>query len=274
MKLRSAVFGATTQTRPNPSGAWTGLILIFTLSVLLLSSACTPTTRKRSTPMPWFDTVAIESMGATSALKARFGVAPGDEIFEESMGAGTGAGMVAGAGWALVCGPFFFLCATFTIPAGAVVGGAAGGLVGAASDAHKMPPDEQLLALDKLFADIYQQRTLHMEIRDSLEKQIPPDRLVDTSKAGELVQLKLADVRFTRTFSGKYEWELKSVMVVSWNRHPGRTRHSSKTYDYASQALSLDDWMKNDGEMLSQGLDESVEGLTKQMAVDMQFIKR
>jgi hypothetical protein len=242
-----------------------------TISLLLLSNACTSTAPERSTPMPLFDSVAIVSKGATRDLKARFGVAPEDEIVEESMLVGAGAGAAACVGWAAVCGPWFFICALATVPTCALVGGTVGGLAGTASDAHKTPPDEQLLALDKLFADIYQQHTLHMEIRDTLEKQIPPDRLADSSEAGALVQLKLSDVRFTRTFSGKYEWTLKSIMVVTWNRNTGRTRHSYKIYDYASRALSLDDWMKNDGKMLSQALDESVEGMAEQMAVDIRF---
>ena len=82
------------------------------------------------------------------------------------------------------------------------------------------------LLLDGLFAEIYEQRTLHMEIRDALEKQIPTDRLADTSVAEALVQLRLSDVRFTRTPSGKYEWILKSVMVVTWNRNKSQTRYS------------------------------------------------
>jgi hypothetical protein len=271
MMLRSAVSGAMTQASPDHAGAWRRLPLVLTISLLLLSNACTSTAPERSTPMPLFDSVAIVSNGATRDLKARFGVAPEDKIAEEGMIAGAGAGMAAGAAWAAVCGPWFFICAMGTVPAGAVVGATAGGLAGAASDAHKTPPDEQLLALDKLFADIYQRHTLHMEIRDTLEKQIPPDWLADTSEAGALVQLKLSDVRFTRTFSGKYEWTLKSIMVVTWNRNTGRTRHSYKFYDYASRALTLDDWMKNDGAMLNTALDESVEGLAEKMAVDIRF---
>jgi hypothetical protein len=271
MMLRSAVSGAMTQASPDHAGAWRRLFLVLTTSLLLLSTACTSTVPDRSPPMPLITSVAVESKGPTRELKARFGIAPEDKIAQESLAAGTGAGMAAGAGWALACGPWFFVCAMATVPAGVLVGAAAGGLTGAASDAHKMPPDEQLQALDKLFADIYQQHTLHMEIRDSLEQQIPPDRLADASVSEALVQLSLSDVRFTRTFSGKYEWTLKSVMVVAWDRNASQTRHSYKIYDYASQALKLDDWIKNDGEMLNTALDESVEGLAEQMAADIRF---
>jgi hypothetical protein len=95
------------------------------------------------------------------------------------------------------------------------VGATAGGLAGAASDSHKMPPQEQLMVRDNLFVDIYEQRSIHMEIRNTLEQQIPPDRLADTSVTDALIQLNLSDVRFTRTFSGKYAWSLKSIMVVT-----------------------------------------------------------
>jgi hypothetical protein len=242
-----------------------------TISLLLLSNACTSTAPERSTAMPLVDSVAIESKGATRDLKARFGAAPKDKFSDENALVGAGAGAAAAAGWAAACGPWFFICALAVVPAGALVGGLAGGLAETASDAHKTPPDEQLMALDQLFAEIYQQHTLHMEIRDSLEQQIPPDRLADASVSEALVELNLSDVRFTRTFSGKYEWTLKSVMVVTWNRNTRQTRHSYKIYDYASQALTVDDCIKNDGEMLNTALDESVEGMAEQMADDIRF---
>jgi hypothetical protein len=78
-----------------------------------------------------------------------------------------------------------------------------------------MPPQEQLMVLDNLFVDIYEQRSIHMEMRNTLEQQIPPDRLADTSVTDALIQLNLSDVRFTRTFSGKYAWTLKPIMVVT-----------------------------------------------------------
>ena len=89
--------------------------------------------------------------------------------------------------------------------------------------------------------------------------------------AAALIQLNLSDVRFTRTFSGKYAWSLKSIMVVTWNRNTHRPRHSYKIYDYTSSSLPLDDWVQNDGEMLNQALDDSVEGMARQMAKDIQF---
>jgi hypothetical protein len=221
--------------------------------------------------MPMFESVAIVSKGATSDLKARFGVAPEDSSTGDGINAGAGAGALAGAGTALACGPFVFLCATATVPIGALVGAVGGGLAGSASDSQKMPPKEQLLVLDELFVEISRQRTIHMEIRDTLEKQIPPDRLADTSVTDALIQLNLSDVRFTRTFSGKYAWTLKSVMVVTWNRNTHRPRHSYKIYEYTSRSLPLDDWVQNDGEILNRALDACVEGMVEQMVGDIRF---
>ena len=168
------------------------------LSVIRITDQYCP---ERSIPIPLLESVAIESKGATSDLKARFGAAPEDKITGESITDGAGAGAAACAGWSAVCGPYFFFCALVSMPTCAVVGATAGGLTGLASDAHEMPPEGQVLMLDKLFADIYQRHTLHMEIRDTLEKQLPTDRLADTSVAKALVQLSLSDVRFTRTFA-------------------------------------------------------------------------
>ena len=271
MMPQSLVIDVMARASPNPPRAWRRPNPILIISLLLLATACTSKGPERAPPMPLFGSVAIESAGVTRDLQARFGVAPEDTITYESALAGAGAGAAAGAGWSLVCGPFVFICAMATVPVGALVGGTAGGLAGAASDAHKTPPEEQLLTLDKLFADIYEQRTLHTEIRDTLEKQVPPDRLADASVAEAVVQLRLSDVRFTRTPSGKYEWILKSVMVVTWNRDTDRTRRSYKIYDYASRALPLDEWLQNDSELLNQGLDESVAGMAEQMAKDIRY---
>lgn len=83
--------------------------LMLILSLLLVSAACTSGRRGDPPPMPEFETVAVLSVGISSDLKARFGVAPEDEIAMTSSGAGMGAGAAAGAGVALVCGPLFWL---------------------------------------------------------------------------------------------------------------------------------------------------------------------
>ena len=264
------VLGAMTRPSPDYPGAW-GRYFFVVIAFLLVSVACTSTPPERSPPIPAIKSVAIISKGPTRELQARFGVAPENRVAGKAAAVGTGAGALAGLGWAAVCGPYFFFCALAVAPTTALAGGAAGGLAGTASDIHKTPPDEQMFALDRQFREIYQQRTLHMDIRDSLENQLPADRLAEPATADALVELNLSDIRFTRTFSNKYQWTLKSVMVVTWNRDRDQPRHSYKIYDFASSALPLDDWLENDGEMLNRGLDESVAGLTRQMATDLRI---
>lgn len=264
------VFGALTRVSPDHPGAW-GRFIFLVFSILLVSVACTSSSPERSPPIPAVESVAIISKGPTSDLKARFGVAPEDEAGAKAAIAGAGAGAVAGLGWATVCGPYFLACALIVLPTTTMMGGATGALAGTASDLHKTPPDEHLSALDKQFVKIYQQRTLHMDIRDSLENQIPANRLADSDEADALVELNLSDIRFIRTFSNKYQWTLKSVMVVTWNRDRAQPRHSYKIYEFTSRALPLDEWLENDGETLNRGLDESVAGLTDQMLTDLWF---
>ena len=107
--------------------------------------------------------------------------------------------------------------------------------------------------------------------RYPLEKQIPPDRLVDKSVADALLQLRLSDVRFTRTPSGKYALTLKSIMVVTWNRNTRQLRHDYRIYEYTSRSLPLDDWVQNEGKILNKTFDDCVEGLVEQMVEDIRF---
>lgn len=268
--LPGLFFSAQTRATPEHPGA---RLRRFTLiiSILFISAACTSNAPERSPPIPALESVAIESNGATRDLEARFGIAPEDSVIGNTTALGAGTGAAAGIGWAAVCGPYFFVCALAVVPTTMLLGGTAGGLAGSASDHYQMPPDDQLQALDKQFSEIYQQRTLHMDIRDGVEEQIPVGRLADPPEAEALVQLRLSDVRFTRTFSNKYQWSLKSVMVVTWNRNRGQTRHSYKIYDHTSTALPLVEWLQNDGEKLNRALDDCVEGLARQMAADLRF---
>jgi hypothetical protein len=129
----------------------------------------------------------------------------------------------------------------------------------------------QPLALDKQFAEISQQRTIHLEVSNALEQQIPPDQLMAPSLADAILQLRLYDIRFARTLSGSYTLTLKSVMVVSWNRHKSSPGLGYRHYEYTSRSLPLDDWVQNEGEILNQELDTCVEGLAEQMVRDIRF---
>lgn len=250
---------------------WARLRFIPILFFLAVSTACTWGHSKSSPPLPVFKSVAIESLGVTDELKARFAVAPEKASTGREIAIGYNTGSLVGAGTALACGPFVLLCATFTVPIGSIVGAAGGVVAEVAADTQKNPTTEQLLVLDKLFVEISQQRTIHMEIRDTLEQEIPPDRLVDKPEADALLQLNLSDARFTRTFSGNYALTLKSILVAHWNRKSRQTRYSHKIYQYTSESLSLDDWVQNDGELLKQAFDDSVEGLVDQMVEDIWF---
>jgi hypothetical protein len=252
---------------------WRQLRFLPIISLLSISTACTSAVPQDSPPLPEFESVAIVSMGATRELKTRFGVDPeySNLVVGASYGAGAGAGLLVGVSAALACGPFVLLCAMATVPAGVVVGGVGSGLTAEAVDANKKLPNEQLLVLDGLFVEISQQRTIHLEVRDTLEQQIPPDRLADKSVADTVLSLTLSDVRFTQTSSGKYALTLKSIVVAQWIRNTRQRRHSTRFYQYTSSSLPLDDWVHDDGKKLNQAFDDCVEGLVEQMVGDIRL---
>lgn len=250
---------------------WSRLSSLPVISLIAVSSACTYAVPPDANPLPPFESVAIVSEGATEELKARFGVTPDNSSVGKGVGAGAGAGALAAVGLSAACGPFFLVCALGALPAGMMVGGAGGALVGASVDAQQKPPEEQLLVLDKLFLDIAQQRTIHLEIRDALEQKIPSEWLEDASSADALLQLSLSDARFTQNASGEYALTLQAIMSAQWNRNMRRLRNGKRVYHAASRSLPLEDWLQDNGNILNLAFDACVEDLVEQMVEDIRF---
>ena len=245
------------------------LRMFLTLSLFTNLNACTLAGRNKPPPIPQFKSVAIVNKGVTDEMKARFGVANPDS----NIGAGAATGAVlAGAGTALICGPFIFLCAISTVTF-AAAGAVGGGLAGAAADAAitYTPPNEQLLLLDNQFVEISQSRTIHQEIEESLTRQIPPERVKDNLETAALLQFRLYDVRFSKTSGSKYALTLKTVMLFKWNRDTSQPSSTHRIYEQTSQALPLEAWVEDEGETLNQAFDTCIAGLTEKMAADIQF---
>jgi hypothetical protein len=233
--------------------------------------ACTHAVAPVIPPMPEFESVVIVSKGPTDELKARFGAALGNSSSVAGAGAGAGAGALAGAGTAMTCGPYVIFCFPILMSLGALVGAVGGGLADAGVDTLKKSSQEQLLVLEKLFGDVAEQRTLHLEVRDALVRQIPPDRLADTSLAEGQLQLSFFDIRFTQTSTGKYTLTLKYLMIAQWNHSNRHLSNGRRLYRYKTRALSLQKWVENDGEILNQAFNDCVNGLVEQMVEDIQF---
>jgi hypothetical protein len=250
---------------------WRRLRRLSIILLLSVSIACTHAVAPVIPPMPEFESVAIVSKGPTDELKARFGAALGNSDWSTGATVGAGAGALTGAGMAMTCGPLVIGCLPILMAAGALVGAASGGLADSAVDSLKEPSQEQLLVLEKLFGDVVEKRTIHLEVRDALVRQIPPDRLADPSLAEGLLQLSFFDVRFTQTSTGKYTLTLKYLMIAQWNHSNRHLSHGRRLYRYKTRALSLQKWVENDGEILNQAFNDCVNGLVEQMVEDIQF---
>lgn len=247
------------------------LLIILSIS---FSTACTQKGPPDTPPLPSFQSVAIVSKGASEELKARFGAVPGNSRAGAGAGVGAGAGAVAGASASLGCGPYVFLCAWVLPLTGALVGAIGGGVADMAVDELREPSQEQLAVLDALFGEVAAERTLDVEIRDDLLRHIPRDRLADTASAEALLQLSLFDVQFTQTSSGKYTLTLKALLIAQWLQRRQHLDHGRRLYRHTTPALSLKDWVKNDGKILNQAFDDCVAGLGEQIAADIRFRER
>lgn len=262
------------QVTPRPFSAVIRLLLIF--SMLANLNACTNTGRRDSPAIPRFDSVSIVNKGATDELKARFGAAPkvSDTNADAGVLAGASAGAALGAHTSLVCVGFVYMCALGAVPFGALIGAISGGLADHAVDSQKGLSEEQLLVLDKLFAQVVQQRTIHLEVESSLKRHIPADRLMDTSEADALLQFRLYDVRFAKTSPRKFALTLKTVMLFDWNRDRRRASSTHKIYEHTSPALRMEDWIQDQGVTLNKAFDACIKGLTEKMNADIQFDRR
>jgi hypothetical protein len=250
------------------------------LSIILavsVSTACTHAVPPETPPLPTFESVTIESKGPSEELHARFGVAFRNSSVDGGLGIGAGTGAMLGAQAALGCGPYVFLCLMSFIPAGVVVGAiggaVSGGIADAVADKQNKPLQDQLAVLDELFGDVVAQRTLDVEIRNALVRQIPPGRLPEPALADGLLQLSLFDVRFTQTSRGKYTLTLKSLLIAEWNHSTRHLNNGRRLYRHTTRERSLKEWAENDGENLNQAFDECVDSLGEQMAADIRFSK-
>jgi len=241
--------------------------------VMLSACAISPEEQARqdSLPIPQFESIAIVNKGVSDELQTRFGFDPEDSRTDSGAIAGAGAGAMVGAQWSLACVGFAYICAMATVPVGAMIGAAGGGLAAHAADSQKELSYEQLRVLDGLFAQILQKRTINQDIEHSLMQQIPADRLRDIEGTDTLLQYRLYDVRFAQTSANKYALTLKTVMLFGWNRNTPQIVSTHRTYEHTSQSLKMEDWVQDNGTTLNLAFDACIEGITEKMLADIHF---
>jgi hypothetical protein len=238
--------------------------------VTCIISACAPLPPTSSTdndPLPGVDSIVIISNGPTNELKARFN----RDSTINGMKVGAGAGATGGAAAALACGPFYFLCAMGTIPAGMFVGAVGGSAVGATSDASKKPTEEQLLTLEKQLAEISQSRVIYKEIETALEQKIPPARIADEGTAQATFVLSLSDVRFVRGKNDEFTLTLTIFLKARWNDGKRKGRFTIRTYSYTTRSKPISEWIEGDGKTLNLALNSCVKGLANDVFLDIVF---
>ena len=243
--------------------------------MLFGQNACLSTGARNSTPISKFTSVALVNKGATDELKKRFsGPIEGSSMnagIVTGTAVGTGAAVAASASFA--CAYLVFVCAMILVPAGAVIGAIGGSMADSSNEPLKGLSNEQILALERQFARISEQRSISSDIEERLKENILPERMADATEADSLLQFRLYDIRFTKTSVRKYALTLKSVMLFKWDRNGPRPSSSHKTYEYTSSSMPIKDWVQGDGTAMNQSFDACIDGLVEEMLQDIQFKK-
>jgi hypothetical protein len=239
-------------------------------AVSALLAACAfpqPTRPVYQPPLPEFESIAVFSKGPSDDLKARFS----RESTKSGAAIGFQGGAVAGLGASLVCGPWFWLCALGTVPAGAVVGAAGGAAAGSVKDSNRKPTDEELDQLEANFEVISRERTLHSEIENEVVGQIPEQFLATPADAEALVELELTNVRFAHITDGAFALEVGIVVTTQWNRQTKSPRVSKRVYNCRSKAEYIEYWADEDGSRLNTALDDCVKSLADDYGSNLRF---
>jgi hypothetical protein len=234
--------------------------------LILVACSTTPNPPKGPKPtIPNTATIAVVSRGVDKDLEARFN----RDSTASGAKAGAGAGAATGLAAAGFCGPFFFLCALGTVPAGMIVGAAGGAAVGAVKDANKKPEREDLERLESHLEAIGERRTLHQEISAATAARVPPARRAPGPDADALVEVSLGDIRFQQDDDGDYQWMMRVNVAAQWNRNTRRTRGGSDHYLAYSPALPLHMWIDTDGSAIEGALDDLVIDISSSIERDL-----
>lgn len=243
------------------------------VGLLISQNACLNTGARNSSPLPKFTSVALVNKGATDELKKRFSAPLEGSTVDAGIVAGTaaGAGAAVAAQASIACTYLVFVCAIVLVPAGALIGAVGGSVADSADEPLKGLSNEQILALERQFAKVSQQRILNEDIEENMVAKIPSERMAHPSMADALLQFRLYDIRFTKTSVRKYALTLKSVILFKWDRKRPQPSSSHRTYQYTSRSMPIEQWIRNDGMTMNQAFDTCIDGLVNEMLKDIHF---
>ncbi len=168
------------------------------------------------------------------------------------MGGGSAYGAVAGLQLSVEgCGPLFFACAPFAVPAGAVVGAVAGGTYGAAVAL----PAEKARALESIVSDYVATADISDDLRQEFLRQQAGRWVTNDDVAEVTVTLGIERLRFEQSTGDELLIRLTSNLVVQYgpdgNNVTKRILLNAETGKH-----HIDYWIDNDGANTRAGLAE------------------
>lgn len=238
----------------------------------LLASACAS-----SPPPREFDLRQLRLVVVATPPRLDVNGLPGGKAVGAGVGAGTGsgAGVVVGAVACLATGPFFPLCVASVVPAGALVGAVAGGVVGAvkteSSDAIALKT--QVLR-DELIATPYPQQ-LAQRLREALHAERAIDLPVDVEPSAAGAPGAAApwtlEVAVTEVGTeGKSEFALRLVTRIALRRGDAAAPVWTVAKEVQSETeLTTAAWTTDDARALHAVLDRCLAQAAHELLIDL-----
>lgn len=239
---------------------WT---LVLTLTTFALASCATG---NGSDPMLASGAMSIESK-----------VRPGDGIEMAAVrntsktagDAGFKGGAAVGAVTSLGCGPAVVICLPFFAVGGAYLGGTAGSVAGAVSDAFDLFPPEVAGRIESVLTDIRRRRDFYAELREAVSESVPEDRQTEPNAADANVYVAPEGMHFVQDEADMFALRMVGSMYVE-KRTGGVTQEGeSRQYEYVTAEMPVDFWLSDEGAPFDRAFTEGVQKIGLMMAWDL-----
>lgn len=190
-----------------------------------------------------------------------------DEVGKGVM-VGTASGAMAGAGAGFVggleCGPFFVVCS----PVGAILGAGAGaifgGVVGGIDTGRTSLPKAKAGAFNELLSRTFFEFDPAHSLRDHVVSRARGAFDIVEDSPRLRVVLRVEELRFEQHANDRLTLHMSGSMRVYYGlREEDRTK--LLVFTHASETLSVDEWMADDGASLTREVDSSLDAIASQM---------
>ena len=230
-------------------------------ALLVAFTLCACASVNKPKPLPPLSSFAVVSeTGTVKRVKA-------SSTAKEAIGGvadGAYSGSQIGGVAAVACGPAAALCFFPGMFIGMVVGGTAVGI----SRGMKGLPGEVAKEVDNSLARLDVRRDFDRELETALVSALG-DRIAEPESAAALIRLRLLRIDLRQHSKDRISLVMHADMTVGWDLSAKKPKRKSNRYQHGTETLHVDEWLANDGEGFSRGIDLCIARVSEAMARDL-----